>query len=587
MEELPAGAGASLKIISCAISLDGSRMMVGCYGRLYSYYDGTWTEEQPAGAADKNWVCCDINNDGAMIAGISGGRLYVKAAGGAWAETRPLGDANKSWRNVCISADGTKYLASIYNGSVYRYESGAWTVVDPNHNYLGQYYGISYYYVALDCDADAEIIAMGERSSGPYVFCNAAMNEVHAQHNWPQLTKGIVTNAPHIIGIGVSADGSLIVESRYNTSSPYYGRIYVYDKNVMPDQISGGYRKEFTYTRPEGTAYNHKVQIRVYNNYTDDTYLHCEGRANDDFSDIYFKNAAGDTLRHCVLSDDTYQNSIELGYYRYVWVELDEVGTSPTTFYMHYGDSEHTDSSTAPASFFDVYDDFERGSAGDAVGGAWTVTAGTVKIVTDYPWKGTRCAEFVGAAARGTATIPIAAGDDMYIRFRENKHSSGGLAVSHGDGDAYAKFAHGTDETIKNYTGGAYEASVYNANYVYWRQFELLGFDWEAETPTYDLYIDGTKRGDAFQMQGGAGFTDILQLENLATANYYTRIDSLIACTNCNPFAVVDSESIGEEETIGEVVYSGPAGVKTWNEVASANIKTWNDISWNTIKAMN
>jgi len=92
-------------------------------------------------------------------------------------------------------------------------------------------------------------------------------------------------------------------------------------------------------------------------------------------------------------------------------------------------------------------------------------------------------------------------------------------------------------------------------------------------------------------MQSGASSANVLTVSfgNGAGSGggEHTVIDEVIVCTNCNPAAAPDSESVGAEVLVGETVYSGPAGVKTWNDIPSANIKTWNDIAWNTIKTMN
>jgi hypothetical protein len=457
--------------------------------------------------------------------------------------------------------------------SAYHYANGAWTAFNPRPNY--QLSSIARNFFCCDCDATGDKIVLTKDTWGGW--CNAAMCDVVSTHRWSAIVNS-VNNASYG---GISADASLVVIGHYG------GRLYIYDKDTLPAQASGGYYKDFTYTHAAGTRVNHKIRVKVYNKYTSDAYLHCEGRANDDFSDIYFKNAAGDTLRHCMVKDEDVCNTLNLGYYRWVWIELDAVGTSPATFRMYYGDSEHSDSSTTPADFFDQYDDFERGADGNAVGGNWTVTAGSVQIDTAFVWRGTRCAEFVGAGTPGVATIPATAGDETYIGFWLYKYYDGEMYAAHGDGSTYARWEFRDRATLKNYTGGVYQASMATPDTWGWLPFEMCGFDWEANT--YDLYSDTgyILRGDDLAMQASAGFTNVLQIANLGGGGSFLRIDQVVICTNCTPYASPDAESIGAEVLVGEVEYSGPAGVKAWNEVVSANIKTWNDIPWNTIKTMN
>ena len=574
-EVKPAGASLVAKFVS--VSPDGTRALIGGInggsGRLWSYYDGTWTEERPAGDVDKEWRGGKITNNGDMIACVYNGRLYKKTSS-TWSEIQPAGAANKSWADCAISSDGTKFLAAIRNGYLWHYDGSSWSRVDSYPYYFA---GLARYHSFCSMDDTGEKIIWGMEAWGG--CSNAAMCEIHSDHSWG----GLAGSRNGVCQPFISSDGSLIVVGHKG------GRLYVYDKDDLAGQVAGGYRKAFTCTRAAGTAGNHKVRIRVFNKYENDTYLHCEGRANDDFSDVYFKNAAGDTLRHCFVNNEINCNGLHTGYYRYVWVELDEVGASPLTFYMHYGDSSHTDSATAPASFFDKYDDFERGSDTDSVGGDWTITAGAVQVSTDAAWRGTRSMELVSSTgAKGAANIAATAGDETYIGFFIQKHGDTGMVAQHGNGSAYAQWSWGQDETLKNYTGGAYGVSLLSPAISEWQWIEMLGFNWAGST--YDLYTGNAVRGDDLSMQASVGHTDVFQLSTLgAAAGRPVFIDSLVVCTNCNPYASPDSESIGAEELAGEGggATGGPAGVKTWNDVPSANIKTWNDIPWNTIKTMN
>ncbi len=82
-----------------------------------------WSEEQPAGAADKGWRCCSIAFDGSnvrMLVGIDGGRLYYYN-GSSWSEVQPAGTTDKNWRCCSIAFDGTsvRMLAGVDGGRLY------------------------------------------------------------------------------------------------------------------------------------------------------------------------------------------------------------------------------------------------------------------------------------------------------------------------------------------------------------------------------------------------------------------------------------------------------------------------------------
>jgi phage shock protein PspC (stress-responsive transcriptional regulator) len=84
------------------ISGDITKMIAGVYGgRLYYYNGSSWSEQQPAGNANKNWYGVGISGD-KMIAGVNGGRLYYYN-GSSWSEQQPAGNADKYWYDVGIS----------------------------------------------------------------------------------------------------------------------------------------------------------------------------------------------------------------------------------------------------------------------------------------------------------------------------------------------------------------------------------------------------------------------------------------------------------------------------------------------------
>ena len=75
-EQQPAGA-VDKSWRSCSINDNGDAIAVAYNGRLYTRTNGVWSEQQPAGAVNKYWYGCSINDNGDAIAGVDGGRLYT------------------------------------------------------------------------------------------------------------------------------------------------------------------------------------------------------------------------------------------------------------------------------------------------------------------------------------------------------------------------------------------------------------------------------------------------------------------------------------------------------------------------------
>ena len=76
-----------------------------------------WSEQQPAGNLDKYWRGCSINSNGDAIAGVGGGRLYIRT-NGVWSEQQPAGAVNKYWYSCSINDNGDA-IAGAYNGRLY------------------------------------------------------------------------------------------------------------------------------------------------------------------------------------------------------------------------------------------------------------------------------------------------------------------------------------------------------------------------------------------------------------------------------------------------------------------------------------
>jgi len=98
---------------------DDGQILFACIpgGRFYRSENAgsNWSEVQPAGNVNAGWVCIDASSDCNYVwAGCDGGRLYKSTDGGdSWSEVRPAGsNANKDWRNLTVSRDGSKVIVT-------------------------------------------------------------------------------------------------------------------------------------------------------------------------------------------------------------------------------------------------------------------------------------------------------------------------------------------------------------------------------------------------------------------------------------------------------------------------------------------
>ena len=95
-----------------------------------------WTEVQPAGDENRNWIAVDVSFDGNKLIAIDfGGRMYMSSdAGQMWNEVTPTGNAtNLNWYSMDMSDDGETIIAAITGGLVYMSIDGGenWTVTYP------------------------------------------------------------------------------------------------------------------------------------------------------------------------------------------------------------------------------------------------------------------------------------------------------------------------------------------------------------------------------------------------------------------------------------------------------------------------
>jgi len=203
--------------IETAQDSDGSHLIAAVYnGRLYTSADGgaSWTERQPAGAANKNWRAVASDGDGShLIAAIFLGRLYTSADGGAsWTERQPAGDTNIDWQAVASDGDGSHLIAGERSGRLYTSADGgaSWTERQPAGNYDKQWW-------AMAMDSDGSHLIVGEYSGRLYTSADGGASWTERQpagnYNKKWLSAAMDSDGSHLIAgayggrLYTSADG--------------------------------------------------------------------------------------------------------------------------------------------------------------------------------------------------------------------------------------------------------------------------------------------------------------------------------------------------------------------------------------------
>jgi len=293
------------------------------------------------------------------------------------------------------------------------------------------------------------------------------------------------------------------------------------------------YRKAITLSRASGAVTNYQMQLLVgESSGATGENVDCGGLCLSTFNDIRFTTSDGTTLLDYWIESITGTTPNQLAT---VWVEFDSIGTGATTFYMYYGNASASAISSGDNTFIS-FDDFERGSSGDAVGGAWTVTQATVQITTakDYGDDGnigTRgCYLYKSATPAPEATIPLTAGSQEYaINVHVWKPDAYTMVpIAHGNGTKRALVQLANDETI-NYYNGAWTASGANWIKDSWHRLTVQNLDFSAGT--FDIAVDGTVVKSGAAMHTNSGNTNVNRIQGEAVSsgaygyidNYFVR----------------------------------------------------------------
>jgi hypothetical protein len=254
------------------------------------------------------------------------------------------------------------------------------------------------------------------------------------------------------------------------------------------------YRKSVTYSRASGAVTNYQMLMLIGESsgaVGED--VDCGGNCKTDFGDLRFTAADGTTLLDYWIERVTGTTPNQLAR---VWVELDSVGTSATTFYMYYGNSGASTTSSGSNTFI-TYDDFERGIDGDTVGGSWTEVQAHCHISTeqdigdDTGYFGTRGLKMIGHTTSPNCTIPVTNSANISIRWRYYKEDAATMDAYHGDGTNLAGFEFQADEDIVVYDGASWVDTGSNCSADAWGLVEVNNFDWSGLT--CDVWYDDVK----------------------------------------------------------------------------------------------
>ena len=262
------------------------------------------------------------------------------------------------------------------------------------------------------------------------------------------------------------------------------------------------YRKSFTVTSAGGTVTDYQVKILVGESAgATGEDVDCNSHCDSDFSDLRFTTSdAETTLNYWIeTTSGTTPNGLAT-----VWVKFDSLTTSPTTFYMYYGNALASSESSGAITFIE-FDDFERGVNLDEIGYNWTEAQGTVNISTDHAYSGTRCMKVAGGASAGRVTIAQTAGTSIAINCKMWKEDGSYFYMIHGNGTERAFISGETDEDISYYDGG-YVDTTDNMAKDAWVEFELNNFNWVAGT--YDIYYQGSIIHSGATTDTSATYTD-------------------------------------------------------------------------------
>ena len=212
-------------------------------------------------------------------------------------------------------------------------------------------------------------------------------------------------------------------------------------------------------------------------------------------------------------------------YFCRLWVELDSIGTSDTTFYMYYGNSEATSESSGTNTFSN-FDDFETGNDGDTLAGVVWQSAEHAHTSTDHAYGGTRSGKILGnATAAAAAFLKTGVSNEYELSFRMWKETAVPYFVfGHGHGGWKADVRIDTSEQVTAYPSSTVWTTVLPDT---WQRMFINGLDFTAHT--YNLGVGEGLTAIGLTMSNENWMDDAIIFDNAgAGTNNDVYIDNVI-----------------------------------------------------------
>ena len=230
--------------------------------------------------------------------------------------------------------------------------------------------------------------------------------------------------------------------------------------------------------------------------------IDCRAHVASDFDDLRFTTSDGTTLCDYWIESLSGSSPNTLAS---IWVEIPSLAASGnTTLYVYYGGTQ-TAVSNGTATFV-AFDNFERGSNGDAVGGIWTVGAGSVILSTEQAYDGSKSMKVVGNGYAGAYCSLPASGYAIMMRMNKETLCTYSTWVSWGDGSKRVYSMIDSAENVLYYDTG-FKDTTKNITAGTWQLLEIRNPDFSAGT--YDIWVNGSaaKTGAAMQSAGSSNGT--------------------------------------------------------------------------------
>lgn len=300
------------------------------------------------------------------------------------------------------------------------------------------------------------------------------------------------------------------------------GHLYMLDPWY---NASWDYRKEITVS-DESADYQTKVLIGKTSDAVGED-VDCGGHIADDFDDLRFTGADGETLLDYWIESIEDSGGTKLAT---VWVQNND--TPDTTLYMYYSGTETAVSNGA--NTFILFDNFERGNNGDPIGGDWTIVNGDVDVSDEQAYSGTKSMKLIGNNPIYPYTYhALVASNNQAIRFRYYKESNAQLRAYHGNGSYYPNYFHydlgigGSKDNIAYANDSGVQDTGYDASSNAWHLWEINDIDFSG-SQNYDIWVDDEKKKNDAEMRSGSSYTDTIYFLGRGDGAYDAWLDDFI-----------------------------------------------------------